>query len=251
MAHALEPARAAFAAPGPIGRWGLGYAQSGEILLSRNPRLHPDGVDLYGVIEDLRSDCLIAHAAAPDGLVGNANTQPFRYRQWMFAQDGEIDDPDPLCAQLDAHIPDFLRRHVKGRTVAEHAFHVFLAQLHQAGSVDAPNLAPLEARRLLAQAVALIRAAVARADAATRLGNLIVSNGRLLVAAHLDQALYMRRLTVADPRGSRDESFRGVLVVSAATVPGAGFEEIPAGAVLLVNRTIDTEIVPLDEHDPA
>jgi predicted glutamine amidotransferase len=243
MTQALEPVRKVLVAPGPIARWGLGYAQSGEILVSRSPRLRSEDVDFRAAIEGLRSDCVIAHACAPDGLSGTTNTQPFRYRQWMFAQDGCTATSPEIRAALSEHIPDFLQRDIRGKTVSEDVFHLFLAHLHRAGSVDV-HLAPERSLELVGETLRTWHAAVRQAGVDIGLGNIMLSNGRSFLAIRLAQPLYLRRLTVPAPRAGRDDSFRGVLVVSATDNPGEGFEEIPRQAALRVSRDVHTDIAP-------
>lgn len=245
MAHALEPVREALVAAGPIARWGLGYAQGGEILLSRSPRLRSDDVDFHAAIRELRSDCVIAHACAPDELSGNTNTQPFRYRQWMLAQDGCAPSTAAIRAALSEHVPDFLQRNVRGKTLSEELFHVFLAHLHRAGSVDDVNLSPERVLQLVGEALRTCRSALEHAGAEVELENLMLSNGRSFVALRLAQPLYVRRLTIPAPRSGRDDSFRGVLVVSAPASPGEGFEEIPRQTALWISRDVHTGVAPL------
>jgi predicted glutamine amidotransferase len=245
MAHALEPVRHVLIAPGPIARWGLGYAQGGEILLSRSPRLRSEGVDFHAAIQGLRSDCVIAHACAPDDLAGNTNTQPFRYRQWMFAQEGCTPSTAAIRPALSEHIPDFLQRNIHGKTLSEEVFHLFIAHLHRAGSVDDVNLSPERALQLVTESLRTWQAAMEQAGVDLGLGNLMLSNGRAFLAIRLAEPLYLRRLTIPAPRSTRDDSFRGVIVVSARDNPGEGFEEIPRHAALRVSRLVHTDVAPL------
>jgi predicted glutamine amidotransferase len=245
MARALEPVHRVLVAPGPIGRWGLGYAQGGEILLSRSPRLRTEDVDFYAAIQGLRSDYVIAHASAPDDLSGNTNTQPFRYRQWMFAQDGSPPSTAALQAALYEHIPEFLQRNIRGKTLNEQVFHVFLAHLRRAGSLDDVNLSPERSCEIWSESLRTLQAAMATIDGGIGLGNIMLGNGRSFLALRLDQPLFLRRLTIPAPRSGRDDSFRGVLVVSARTNPGEGFEEIPLHTALRVSREVHTDLAPL------
>ncbi|HWN69294.1 MAG TPA: class II glutamine amidotransferase [Haliangium sp.] len=245
MAHALEPVRGVLVAPGPVARWGLGYAQGGEILLSRSPRLHREDVDFHATIQRLRSDCVVAHASAPDDLAGNTNTQPFRYRQWMFAQDGCTPSTAATRAALSEHLPDFLQRNIHGKTLSEEVFHMLLAHLYRAGSVDDVNLSPERVQQIVAESLRAWHAAMEKAGVEIGLGNLMLSNGRSFLAVRLAQPLYVRRLTISAPRSGRDDSFRGVLVVSAAASPGEGFEEIPRHAALRVSRDVHTDVAPI------
>lgn len=245
MARALEPVHSVLVAPAPVARWGLGYAQGGEILLSRSPRLHTEDVDFFAALQGLRSDCVIAHACPPDNFSGNINTQPFRYRQWMFAQEGCAPSAPAVQAAVFEHVPDFLQRNIRGRTLDEQLFHLFLSHLHRVGSLDEANLSPERTCELMSDALRTFRSAVGKPEGLVELGNVMLSNGRSFVAIRLGQPLYLRRLTIPAPRSGRDDSFRGVLVVSASSAPGEGFEEIPIHTALRVSRDVHTDIAPL------
>src|SRR5882672_2048009 len=227
---ALAPVRAALIAQPPVSRWGLGYVQGGDVLLVRSPKASAVPVDLAGPLTaEIKTDCVIAQAVRDDGLGlgGTDNTPPFRFRRWMYAQSG-LDNQlfsgaaggaaEEIAPRLLEHIPEYLRRNLKGRTPAELIFHVFLAMLHDEGNIDDPNLLPSATRRALAATLRLVVAELARAGkSSATMGNVVLTNGRSMVAAHLDDPLRLRRLWVAGERGEsaqRDESFRGYLMVS-------------------------------------
>lgn len=249
VGEALAPVRSLLAAAPPVARWGLAYVQSGEVLLSRTPRTSEVPVDFFEAIENVPSDYLIGHASntnVADGLSGNANTQPFRFRRWMFAMEDVAEHHHELAPRLLEHVPEYLRRNIKGKTLGEHVFHVLLSFLHDAGSLDDPNLDTQASRRALRDAFALVYGEITKAGVQASLGNAIVSNSRSMLALRLDAPLYLRRLKV--PVSKRDaETFKGVLAVSTAADPGEGFEEIPARSVLAVSRDIRTDIASLDD----
>src|SRR5882762_4728204 len=142
LAAALAPVRATLVAQPPISRWGLGYIQGGDVLLVRTPKSSTTPVDLAGPLAEIATDCAIAQAVRDErgAFSGTDNTPPFRYRRWLFAQAGvEImvrtaagglaPSPD-INARLLEHIPEYLRRNIRGRTPSEVVFHVFLSMLH-------------------------------------------------------------------------------------------------------------------------
>jgi len=122
-----------------------------------------------------------------------------------------------------------------------------LAQLHDRAAVDDVNLPLATTRDTLGAAVQQVTRALANAGIAERLGNVMASNSRSLIAARLgDEPLYLRRLHVPGERRERDETFRGVLILSAAGAhPGEGFEEVPAGSVVMVSRDLRVDLAPL------
>ncbi len=257
LLEALEPVRAGLVAPVPIDRWGLGYVQSGEVLLARTPRPSTTPIDMYAALDGVNSDCVIGQIVpTDDGSIDSTDgTPPFRFRRWMFVQDGAspMAPGEPAWEALAARIPDFIRRTLPGRSSSEVTFHVLLAMLHDLSGLDDPNLATTVTRRAVAAATALVAGELTRAGITTLPGNLAVSNGRSLVVARLGAPLWLRTLHVVTDRGDRDPAFRGVLMISSVpgevgpptAPPGGGFEEVPAGSVVTVSRDLRVDVAPL------
>jgi len=249
---ALAPVRAALIAQPPVSRWGLGYIQGGDVLLVRTPKASTSPIDLAGPLTaEIKTDCAIAQAMRDEGasLGGTDNTPPFRFRRWMYAQTG-LDSQlfaDDLAPRLLEHVPEYLRRNMKGRTPAELIFHVFLAMLHDEGNIDDPNLPPAATRRALAATLRLVSAELAKAGKPNAVtGNVALTNGRSMVAAHLHEPLRLRRLWVTGDRGDRDESFRGFLLVSGGDGdPKDGFEDVPLQRAVLISRDLQVSFADL------
>lgn len=242
LAAALEPVRATLVAQPPVRRWGLGYVQGGDVLLVRTPKPSEAPVDLAGPLFEIPTDCAIAVAVHPDrsALGGADNTPPFRFRRWLFGQTGFLDvagleDVAPLLLE---HIPEYLRRNIKGRSPAELSFHLFLAMLHDEGNIDDPNLPVAATRRALAATLRLINAELDKVGKPTALGTIAITNGRSMVVARIDEPLRLRRLFVEGERGERDD-FRGVVLVSGGDGdPRDGFEDVPAAHSVLISRDL-------------
>jgi len=244
---ALAPVRAALVAQPPVSRWGLGYIQGGDVLLVRTPKSSSTPVDLSAPLSELHSDCAIAQAVKEDKSTsspsGTDNTPPYRFRRWMFAQTG-APNLEEITPRLLEHVPEYLRRNLRGRTPAELIFHLFLAMLHDEGHIDDPNIATQAQRRALAATLRLVNAELERVGRATgdnaiQLGNVALTNGRSMVLAQLSEPLRLRRLTVPDERGNRDDSFRGVLLISGGDGdPKDGFEDVPAKGAVLISRDL-------------
>lgn len=266
LSIALAPVRAALIAQPPVSRWGLGYIQGGDVLLVRTPKASTVPVDLAGPLTaEIKTDCVIAQAVRDTGpsAGGTDNTPPFRFRRWMYAQSGLdsqlfLDDRgeaasgtaramDEIAPRLLEHIPEYLRRNLKGRTPAELTFHVFLAMLHDEGNIDDANLPPAASRRALAATLRLVAAELARAGkTGAALGNVALTNGRSMVVAHLDEPLRLRRLWVTGERGERDESFRGFLLVSGGDGDAKdGFEDVPPHRSVLISRDLQVSFADL------
>jgi glutamine amidotransferase len=208
----------------------------------RTPRSSQTPVDLAAPLSEIRTDCAIAIAVQGDesALGGTDNTPPFRFRRWMYAQTGMLDTHglEDISPRLLEHIPDYLRRNIKGRTPAELAFHLFLAMLHDEGHIDDPNLPVTATRRALGATVRLINAELEKAGKTTVMGNVALTNGRSMVVAQVDEPLRLRRLFVTGDRGERDD-FRGVVLVSGGDGdPHDGFEDVPGNHCVLISRDL-------------
>ncbi|HEY5945682.1 MAG TPA: hypothetical protein VIV40_09335 [Kofleriaceae bacterium] len=246
LSAALAPVRAVLSAQPPVTRWGLAYSQGGDVLLVRTPKSSLKPVDLAGPLAEIPTDCAIGQAVNDDRYAGTDNTPPFRFRRWMFAQAGNP-DLDAVAPRLIEHVPEYLRRNLRGRTPGELVFHVFLAMLHDEGSVDDANLSVQATRRALAATLKLVAAEQAKTGNVVPLGNIAVSNGRSMVVTRLAQPLRLRRLWVNTDKNERDESFRGVLLVSGGDGdPSQGFEDVPADRAVLVTRDLQVQLADLN-----
>jgi hypothetical protein len=259
LAAALAPVRAALVAHPPISRWGLGYIQGGDVLLVRTPRGSNTPVELAAPVldltsSDIKTDCVIAQAVRDDATAetaavgGTDNTPPFRYRRWLYAQTGwagtSLDDVAP---RLLEHVPDYLRRNIRGRTPAELVFHLFLAMLHDEGNLDDPNLPAPASRRALAATLRLVGAELGKAGKRAPIGTIALTNGRSMVVAHGGEPLRVRRLWVPSERGERDETFRGFVLVSGGDGDGKdGFEDVPAERAVLIARDLQMSFADLN-----
>jgi hypothetical protein len=249
---ALAPVRAALVAQPPVSKWGLAYAQGGDMLLVRTPKSTAKPVDLAAPLAEIHTDCVIGQAVIDDRFGGTDNTPPFRFRRWMFSQTG-TPDLDAATPRLLEHIPEYLRRNLRGRTPGELVFHVFLAMLHDEGSVDDVNLPTAATRRALAATIKLVAAEQAKTGVEGGFGNLVASNGRSMVCARLDHPLRLRRLwLVDDPNdlrggGGSGHEFRGVLLVSGGDGdPKEGFEDVPANRAVMIQRDLNFQLADLN-----
>ncbi len=274
LAAALAPVRATLVAQPPISRWGLGYIQGGDVLLVRTPKASTVQVDLAGPLSEIATDCAIAQSVhdARGLYSGTDNTPPFRYRRWLFAQSGvelmvkgpngnvPVAHSGDATAKLLEHVPEYLRRNIKGRTPSEVIFHVFLSMLHDEGNIDDPNLPTAATRRALAATLKLVSAELGKLDVPPGqlvMGNVALTNGRSMVVAHLDEPLRLRRLTVSNDKGEplptsassgggNVDAFRGVLLVSGGDGdPKEGFEDVPPRHTVLVSRDLQVSFADL------
>jgi len=120
--------------------WGVGFYQAGEVLLRRRPMDDRQVIAAASLTRDLRTDALLGSVRAPSfGEPRTQNTQPFRYRDWLFVHHGTVNAFVRPRERLMESIPDFLRGNIRGETDSELVFYLFLSFLHDAGKLRGPT----------------------------------------------------------------------------------------------------------------
>jgi glutamine amidotransferase len=178
----------------PLG-WGVGFYQSGEVLMRRRPIDDREDIDLASLCADVRADVVLGHVrSATVGTLRTENTHPFRYRQWLFAQTGTVSYFDAIRERLVATVPEFLRGGIRGETDAELVFHVFLSFLHDAGRLGDLAVEPGAVREALRSSVAVVDGMAAEVGGEPAALNLVITDGENLVALHRGQKMAYRTL---------------------------------------------------------
>jgi glutamine amidotransferase len=158
--------------------WGVGFSQSGDVLLKRRPLDEHEELAIADMIADVRADLLIAQVRrASIGALRAANTHPFRYRHWLFADTGTVTGFGQLRERLYESLPRFLQRAVRGDTDSELLFHLFLSFLHDGGRLDS-LVVPAE------ECCTALRASLALLDRMGKDEGLDVSRLNILLATH-------------------------------------------------------------------
>ncbi len=232
---------------------GAGWYSDDNILLQRYASaVRPESLHLLG--PDLQSDAVLVHVGAlPLGLSLEENTQPFRYRNWLFMHDGHIGGPR-FRSEVQELLPQHLARTVKGSTSSELAFALFLAQLRETGRTDDPKLEPHVAAQVLGKTARIVeRLSGARGDVL----NFFATNNNVLVAARIGPApLYFRLLEgtptcelhrldgSAEAQSAVRAHLRRKSVVIATRIGQTnGWIEVESGAAMGVGRNLHVEQV--------
>lgn len=234
---------------------GVGAYEDSVVLLKR----YGSGVPRTDLWDAPETDVVLMQSQpATTASALEENTQPFRLRQWLFAHAGEIDQGDRVRERILKLLPDFLARAIRGTTVSEAVFALYLAQLRDLGRMEDPHLqAPLAAQLLLkaARTVEQISGEVGGTSKSTLC--LAATNGRILVAARLGgmplsykllegDAACARCDLKADGKDSeplvRDHRRRRSVVL--ATHPkNGGWLEVADGSALAIDRKLALQVL--------
>lgn len=241
-----------------FGDWdalGMGYYVDDAVLVAKRP----GDVGPHDVVEHargLRTPALVAIAQGAGFRFDEDATDPFRFRQWLFAMDGALEGFADVRGKLENGLPDLIRRQIKSTADREHVFALFLRYLKERGRLDDPNLPAADAARCLGDAV---REAdrLEREIGRTRPSPmaLVATNGRLLVAARRGAPLFYTLQEGAgacepcelDGRENGDARVRPhrrckAVVLASEPAAGGGFVEVPDGSIVAVGRALDITI---------
>ncbi len=239
----------------PLG-WGIGFYQSGEVLLRRRPIDDREEIDLVEAAEDVRTDVMLGHVRrASVGALRTENTHPFRYRSWLFAQTGTIVGFDRLRSRLLESQPEFLRRNVRGETDSECFFYLFLSFLHDAGHLDDAHVQGDHVAAALRASIALVDRLSAEEGHSENSGDILVTNGEQLIAVSRTGSVVFRRwkgrFEIEELLGedgvrkaripSIDSSCFSLLACGVDTPPD-GFLAAPARSILHLSRTEEPRV---------
>lgn len=239
--------------------WGVGFAQSGDVLLKRRPLDEHPELSIADMIADVRADLLVAQIRrASVGALRSANTHPFRYRHWLFADTGTVSGFGQLRHRLYESLPRFLQRAVRGDTDSELLFHLFLSFLHDAGRLDSLVVPAEECCAALDSSLALLDRMGADEGLPASQLNILVANHDYLVAARRGRPMAYRFLAgradfepLYDERGPEKLLMPDLepcrLAVVASNFDGdipMGWTECAADELTVFTRTDEPQRVP-------
>lgn len=242
--------------------YGFGHYTGGSVLLGKRPSGAPTALSLPDLVGKLDSEALLVHAGrATVGKAKDENTQPFRFRRWLFAHDGAVEGFARIRSRLLAELPDFLRRNLMGDTDSEHAFLWFLKVLKDDGHIDDLDLDAQVAGRALARTVKQLEAWCREAGEQhpSRL-TFVATNGRIMAATRRGGPLHYALLEgivpcaldgidLSTPESDpRVRPHRLVKAVAFATRLGepSGFIEVPEGSTVAVSRSLQVTVSRID-----
>ncbi len=241
--------------------YGFGHYSGGSVLLGKRPTGAPVALTLPELVGKVDSEAVLVHARrATVGKAKDENTQPFRFRRWLFAHDGTIEGFERVRPKLVAALPDFLRRNIMGDTDSEHAFMWFLKLVKDERRLDDLDLDAATAGRALARTVRQIEA-WSREVGEQRPSRLtfVATNGRIMAAVRRGGPLHyallegivpcpLDEIDLSTPESDpRVRPHRLVKAVAFATrlERQNGFIEVPEGSVVAVSRGLQIGVSPI------
>jgi len=172
--------------------WGIGFFRNERSFLFKKPLKKKNAKDFTSISEIISSRVFISHLRfASIGEVKEANTQPFRWGNWLFAHSGTIQQFRKVKSRIIRKLPVAYKKHIHGNTDSEYCFYLYLSMLRGEGSIkkgESPLKASVEGLTNFGNVMKdIFEEAEIQKDPVM---NLLISNGKYLLAARYGEPLY-------------------------------------------------------------
>ncbi len=252
-----EPLRAV-AADERVGL-GIGLLQDGRSLLRKHPRRKAASVDLPALLGDISSRSIVGHVRHEDaGSAGTKNLQPFRFRNWVYAQHGDEQKLEAAHDDLRDAVPDHVRRNIEGNSMAELLFHIFYTKVESNLSTTPKTDWPQMYAEQLAETVLQLQQSLnGSADGDIAPLQAVAVTDRCIVAARIGDSMHYRLIEGIEesteeplfaghnPKSVTHDRFRALMVAN--SIDDDEWTEIPNHHVMWVANGWDIEVEEIDE----
>jgi predicted glutamine amidotransferase len=245
----------------PANAVGMGSYAQDEVLLQRHSSDVP-AAQLADAWTGPESEAFLYHAnRLPVGYSLEENTQPFRYRRWLFAHCGAVSGFERVRGKLLSTLPDFLQRQVKGDSDSEPCFALFLKNLRDTGRTEDRKLDAAIGAQLLGKTVRQIEQLASEAGSVGKSTlNFVATNGRMLLATRWgEEPLFYALLEGADRCERcgidattsdtqpllREHRRRKTIALSSDGAGKSGWIELPSGTALAVDFKLNVQTLPI------
>lgn len=244
----------------PFNGWGLGYYADDRALLRKRPVLLQGRLDLRALVADVHSSSVLCHVRrATRAPARPSNTQPFRFRSWLFSHVGRAADSEAVEKALTERLPDFLLRNVRGETDSEAALHLYFDHLRATSArIDHPVAAPaalIDAMRLTLAEIDRINRDNGAEQPPTL--DMLYTSGRMIVATNRSSSrLAWMRIEGLEqvepplfaghhPKTTEYPQYRGVFVTYDPHGTDGDWQLVEPEHVLVVDERFEVHTAPI------
>ena len=239
---------------------GVGYYENGKVLLRKRPA-GQKSFDLESLASDVKSECFVAacHGTGPGGF-REEDTEPYRFRSWMFAGTGKI-VPVGERAKVIASLPTHMQRGMIGPSDAELAFMVTLGHVYSESRAPEHHDFDAEiAANGLAKTLEQLDAQASAAGVSRPQTCAVISNGRMIAAVRRGRPLSYalleglaecpvcgidRTTSDHDPRVRPHRTVKAVALASRTHQDGIQWVDVPDNHLITVSRSLAVRVRPL------
>lgn len=241
---------------------GFGWVNEGRSLLRKQPPQGASGVDLGSVIADIQAREIVGYECDPDsGPIDTLDLQPFSYRTWVYAQNGEVERLEEKRDEILEAIPDHIRRNIEGDSVEELCFHIFLTELQELGGFGHSQSDPEECAAAFAEGIEQATGWLEATDEDDGVfdTDVVAISERLLLAFAGREGMYYRTFDGIEepsdeplfaghrPQAEEHPHFKAVLVMDGLESPSEEWTELDPQECLMVDGDWNAVTAPLAE----
>lgn len=240
--------------------WGIGFFRNNSSFLFKKAARSSGIPRITNIAEIVSSHVFISHLRRAEiGERKEANTQPFRWGNWLFAHQGTISRFRKVRMRIMRKLPSATKKQIRGSTDSEYCFFLFLTQLRGKGGIKKGNIALQDAVEGLKRCGSTIfeLCREAEIEEQPRL-NFLITNGRYLLASRRGTALfylpqkstgsaettfYSRSTGLQYELLKEDDDAFGIIVASEPLSDSAGWREVPDNHILTVDHSLDYTVI--------
>ncbi len=221
--------------------WGIGHYVDDRPRVVRRAEAAATSAEFRETAESIQATTLLAHVRqASVGELRETNSHPFVHGRWMFAHNGTVTGFANVGPRLRQQTAGPLLAAIQGTTDSELLFYWLLTRLEPIG-IDAESTIghANRVRDVVANSVRQLAdwCATEPSDEPAKF-NLLLTNGRLMIATRWNHALHL--LSRDDSRGSSSPG-RSVAVAS-EPVNDEPWSEVPDQSILTIDQNLSVEI---------
>jgi glutamine amidotransferase len=230
---------------------GVGYFSHDDPLLRKKPSADTNEIDYTELVKDIYSNVLLIHIGKKDkGVWKDSNTQPFRFRRWLFAHVGELPELIKNREKIEGSLPNFLMRNIKGDTDSELAFHIFLDTLYKENDLNDLGLGAEKLATHLQTCVDQLDSFRTKSSSQSDLC-IMATNGQVMATICRGISVhYSHREGILEcPLHEQSEQqlhlhgrFRGIMLGAAMQDPGHQWREVSNNSILSVSKSLELKV---------
>jgi glutamine amidotransferase len=208
--------------------------------------------NLKSMAPKILSPCFFAHVrAASISDVNEYNCHPFKFKEFLFMHNGDINGFQEIKREIRESLSDDLYNMIEGDTDSEHFFALFLTELRKNGNEHHPTA--LQMAGALDQSIAVVKSLKKKhGNIETDYINAAVTDGLCMTAIRYISDPAEKPLTLYYSEGLayrckdgechmvQHEEKRAVLLVSEKlTSYRSDWKEVPPNSCLLIEKNLD------------
>ena len=182
--------------------WGIGFYQNNRAFIQKRASSAAFDFNFKFLTDFIETDTMIAHIRdATVGEISDHNAHPFIYYNWIMAHNGHIEGFELIRTLILQMIGPELAFEIMGSTDSEYMFYMFISNLQKkVDDITSTNIETVLVRDALIETINQINSLCSDVGITEpNKINLIISNGKIMVASRYGHSLFYATKTKSLP----------------------------------------------------